>query len=626
MTGIIEHDASGRVIFCNPAAEKLLGVPPGSLLGHLLPPAGVALVNEDGKLATDAECPVRQTISTGVPNYNIRKGLRTEDGSTKWFLFSCDPVIDPVTRQLLRLFTSIVPALKEPEFGHPAPALSGGGLSMHDFVLNAKMLQEIHENIPGVVYQWEENTDGSFGFNYVSPKIREYFELAPDEMHKVVEFIHPEDLVRWRQSIEISNQTGTPWFFEGRLLYPDGKIIWWQGRSVLTEIRANGNRVYNGIMIDISDRKKWEQLTIEQEEQIRLFVKHTPAAVAMLDKDMKYILASDRWLKDYKLAEENIIGRSHYEIFPEIRHMPHWLDIHQRCLQGESASNEKDAFTRADGQTNWMRWEIFPWYHHNGTVGGLIMFTENITERVEAENMLQTLNDQLAASNRELEHFAYRASHDLQEPLRMVNNFIRLLNDKYNHLFDETALRYMQLVVDGSGRMKVLIDDLLEFSRLSKVPPPPAPVKIKKVLDNLAQVFEQRLLETKGQLVYHHMPEIMGNEIQITQLFQNLIGNALKYRSTEPPVIEISYTEDDQYWKFQIKDNGIGISPAFHEKIFEIFAQLSGPQSEGSGIGLAICRKVVQLHKGTIWVESAQGEGATFFFTIAKPAQRNIAP
>ena len=333
---------------------------------------------------------------------------------------------------------------------------------------------------------------------------------------------------------------------------------------------------------------------------------------------MHYVIASDRWLKEYKLAEENIIGRSHYEIFPEIKKMPHWLAIHQRCLQGESASNEKDAFTRLDGRTDWMRWEIFPWYHDHGTVGGLIMFTENITERVEAENMLQTLNEQLAASNRELEHFAYRASHDLQEPLRMVNNFVRLLNDKYNHLFDETAHRYMQLVVDGSGRMKVLIDDLLEFSRLSKVPPPPTPVNVNKVLHNLVQVFEQRLHDTGGQVKYQHMPEIMGNEIQITQLFQNLISNALKYRGNEPPVIEISCTEDEQYWKFCIKDNGIGINPAYHEKIFEIFAQLSGPQSEGSGIGLAICRKVVQLHRGTIWVESEGEKGSTFCFTIAR--------
>lgn len=357
----------------------------------------------------------------------------------------------------------------------------------------------------------------------------------------------------------------------------------------------------------------------EVNQQISLFVKHTPAAVAMFDNELNYMVASNRWYTDYGLTGREIIGKNHYDVFPEIRKMPEWKAIHIRCLQGAVERKEDDFFTSADGSANWLKWEIHPWKKDNGTIGGIIMFTEVVTERKLAEQKLKQLNEQLTASNQELEKFAYVASHDLQEPLRMVSSFLHLLQKKYKSELDETANRYIHFAVDGADRMKLLIADLLNFSRVGTSAADFSEVPLNEIMQQIIQVFHSGIINAKAKIDFDSLPTVKGNATQLLQLFQNLIGNALKYKGPNQPTIIIGFSQTRTEWTFFVADNGIGIDERFFEKIFVIFQRLHNrDEYSGTGIGLAICKKIVERHGGKIWVQSRPGAGSTFYFTISK--------
>ncbi|HEV9037623.1 MAG TPA: ATP-binding protein [Puia sp.] len=242
------------------------------------------------------------------------------------------------------------------------------------------------------------------------------------------------------------------------------------------------------------------------------------------------------------------------------------------------------------------------------------------------EEQLRQLNDdltkragELATSNAELERFAYIASHDLQEPLRMVTSFLQLLKKRYGGRLDEKADQYIHFAVDGAERMKTLILDLLEYSRVGSGKEAFGKVDTGVVLKEMADIFQERIVIAGARIDIGPMPVVWGDKVQLTQLFQNLLGNALKYHSDRKPLISIRAAEEAAFWQFAVEDNGIGIDPQFFDKIFVIFQRLhtKGDYS-GTGIGLAICKKIVDRHGGKIWVESVPEKGSTFYFTIAK--------
>ena len=247
----------------------------------------------------------------------------------------------------------------------------------------------------------------------------------------------------------------------------------------------------------------------------------------------------------------------------------------------------------------------------------------DISERKQAEAKLSRAVEELTRSNEELEKFAYVASHDLQEPLRMVSSFVQLLEKRYKGNLDQDADDFINYAVDGANRMQVLITDLLAYSRVGRrgkeFKETACEAALDRALSNLQAVVEQ-----SGAVVTRDpLPEVMGDGSQLTQLFQNLIGNAIKFCKDRTPSIHISAERKKNEWVFSVRDNGIGIAPEYLERIFSIFQRLHGRQEyQGTGIGLAICRKVVERHGGRIWVESNPGSGATFYFTI--PAQMEM--
>lgn len=243
-----------------------------------------------------------------------------------------------------------------------------------------------------------------------------------------------------------------------------------------------------------------------------------------------------------------------------------------------------------------------------------------IGERRRAENALKDANTSLARSNADLEQFAYAASHDLQEPLRTIRNFMELLRKRYHTQLDSTALEFVDYAVRGADRMQSLVRDLLAYSRIGRSKNPRILVSCNEVLE-MALNNLHVAIENAGAKVNHgDLPSLLADEVELVQLFQNLVGNAIKYRGAEPPRIDILATRTPQEWLFEVRDNGIGIPPEQQKRIFGVFQRLHGSEYPGTGIGLATCAKIVEHHGGRIWVESQPGLGSTFKFTIHDPA------
>mgnify|MGYP002789643951 CR=1 FL=1 len=262
--------------------------------------------------------------------------------------------------------------------------------------------------------------------------------------------------------------------------------------------------------------------------------------------------------------------------------------------------------------------------------GGIDYVTKPFQEaevlaRIENQLRIQRLqqklteqNKELARSNRELEQFAYVVSHDLQQPLQSVTGFVRLIMLKYQAGMDETAHDYLNRIHDAGMRMQRLIQDLLSYARLGTQEREFHPVDGNQLLEQVVENLQMVIAEKQVSLTHDPLPKLMGNETQLLQLFQNLISNAIKFMHPEvSPQIKISVNRQDRYWQFGIHDNGIGIAPENLDRIFEVFQRIhSEKKYPGSGIGLATCRKIVENHGGSIWVDSQLDVGTTFFFTL----------
>lgn len=247
------------------------------------------------------------------------------------------------------------------------------------------------------------------------------------------------------------------------------------------------------------------------------------------------------------------------------------------------------------------------------------MVIRDITQRKEIEHKLKENIKELARSNQELEHFAHVASHDLREPLRMITSFLQLLEKRYKDQLDQDANEFIGFAVDGAKRLDIMIKDLLEYSQVMKKEREFNPVKLDKVLKETLINLVVQTEENNAIITYDPLPTIIGDEKLLVYLFQNLIGNAIKYRSPETPKIHISATKQEDRYLFSVKDNGIGMESEHLNRIFTIFQRLHGNEEyEGTGIGLAIVQKIVYKHGGNIWVESELGKGSTFYFTIPK--------
>jgi light-regulated signal transduction histidine kinase (bacteriophytochrome) len=289
----------------------------------------------------------------------------------------------------------------------------------------------------------------------------------------------------------------------------------------------------------------------------------------------------------------------------------------------------------ADGSRRDVLYSKALYHQSSGAVGGLVGVMTDTTDRTrhelelaEAHQRMARQAEDLKRSNAELEQFAYVASHDLREPLRMVNSYLSLLQRRYGDKLDQDAKEFIDFARDGGTRMDRLIQDLLEYSRVGRRSKPMALTPMGDVIATARHNLEVAI--TERGTIFHVSPTplvVEADSNELTRLFQNLIGNAIKYCAPGVvPEISIAWTDEHDHWRFDVCDNGLGIAPEHFERIFMVFQRLhSRGEYEGTGIGLAICRKIVEHHGGRIWLTSEPGKGSTFHFTLAKPAADSMA-
>jgi PAS domain S-box-containing protein len=352
-------------------------------------------------------------------------------------------------------------------------------------------------------------------------------------------------------------------------------------------------------------------------ERLRLVVELAPYPIAMANQNGRIVQVNEQTEQCFGYPRSALVGQS-LEVLvpPRLRERCKPDPFSAAAATCEEGGRAELVGLREDGTEFPLEVGVQALVSERDVL--VLIAIVDITQQKNTEAALKKLADELQRSNADLAQFAYVASHDLKEPLRKVSSFCQLLKDRYGEKLDADGQRYIDYAVDGSRRMNSLITALLELAQVNSRAAPAAAVDVGAVcrgaIDNLSTAIE----DSGAKVVCdEELPVVLGDEGQLTQLFQNLIGNAIKFRGPQAPVITVEARPDHGQWQFAVRDNGIGIDPAQHERVFQIFQRLHTREKyAGTGIGLSICQRIVQRHGGRIWIESTPGEGTTFYFTL----------
>jgi PAS domain S-box-containing protein len=448
--------------------------------------------------------------------------------------------------------------------------------------------------------------------------------------HRIINSgFHPRDFIRdlWGT---IAN--GKIWKGELKNKAKDG-TVYWVDTTIVPFLNERGKPYqYVAIRADITERKRAEENLAQSLKEISdyKYALEESSIVAITDQKGIIRYANDNFCQISKYGRDELIGEDH-RIINSGFHPPEfirdlWVTIASgKIWKGELKNKAKD------GTIYWVDTTIVPFLNEHGKPYQYIAIRSDITERKRVKELIiankelafqseerEKRTSELIDANKVLEQFAYVASHDLQEPLRTVSNYMKVIEEDYLELLDANAVKYIHSINSATRRMSSLIKSLLDFSRLgrnTKI----AHSDCGKIIDDVLADLYTVIKGSNAIIEVSEMPTLNVFEIEIRQVFQNLITNAIKFRrENAQPNIKISSEKEKNAWKFSVSDNGIGIDPAYFLRIFDIFQRLeTEAKYEGSGIGLANCKKIVQLHEGEIWVESIPEHGATFHFTIS---------
>jgi PAS domain S-box-containing protein len=397
----------------------------------------------------------------------------------------------------------------------------------------------------------------------------------------------------------------------------------------LSPFETEAGILVSGTIRDITERKRAEEVLRQSEERFRLLVKGVQEyAIFMLSPQgnvVSWNKGAER-IKGYKVDE--IIGK-HFSCFYTPEAIAQGKPEQElRTAMEHGQMSEEGWRVRKDGQKFWTSVVITALFDKDGCLQGFAKISRDMTEAKQIEQALNDKNiklqenaEELARSNRDLQQFAYVASHDLQEPLRMVASFTQLLAKRYQDKLDQDAQDFIKYAVDGATRMQALISDLLAYSRVDRQEKPLKLTNCDAILEQVLVNLKLAIFDSGAVITHDLLPVMMADAAQLGQLFQNLLGNAIKFRSEKPTRVHFSSERNGNGWKISVQDNGIGISPEYRERVFLIFQRLhTTAEYPGTGIGLAICKKIVERHGGRIWIESPPEGGSIFSFTLLTPS------
>jgi PAS domain S-box-containing protein len=354
------------------------------------------------------------------------------------------------------------------------------------------------------------------------------------------------------------------------------------------------------------------------ESQLRLVIEASPTGMLMVDANGTIVLVNAQVEQLFGYDREELMGQTIEMLVPERyrhQHARFRMAFFDELLTRAMGAGRDLFGLRKDGSEVPIEVGLNPLATPRGTF--VLSSVVDVTERKRAERALLEKTEELERSNRELEQFAYVASHDLREPLRMVATYVTLLEREYADRLGPDARQYMRFAVQGAERMARLVSDLLAYARIGAMSSPLDELDSAELVREVLEGLRTTIAESSAEIVVAPLPVVRGNRTQLSQLFQNLLENALKFSSSTPPRIELTARREPAEWVFCCADNGIGIDPRFHARIFELFQRLHAPDAyPGTGMGLALCKKIVERHGGRIWLSSTPGRGSEFSFSL----------
>lgn len=546
----------------------------------------------------------------------LQKGIQTtsayriihKDQSTRWIEVKAVPEI---VNNILTRVEGVVNDITERKNAEAA------------LLMNEQRLDQIYNTVSDIIFMVAIEEDGRFRFVSVNLSFLKSTGLQQEQVNgKYLNEVIPPgsfNFVNEKYQRCVAEKKTLTW--EETSEYPSGT------KTGIVNINPVLDETGKCIMIigsvhDITERKKAELQIAESEQRYRQIVETAQEGIWMLDKEFRTVFANKKLCDIFEYSPDEILGKQYLDFMDEER-----KELAKKIIRGiESGITENFDFyfLTKTGKRIWANLSVSPILDSTGKFDGVLAMVTDITRRKRNEELLKKSeadldlkNKELERKNKELEQFAYVASHDLQEPLRTTSSFVKLLKQQYEGKLDEKADKYLSFIVDSSDRMKVLIKDLLDYSRIG-IKNQLERVDCNSIIHDVMADIELVIRDFNAEIIYGDLPVINGYPTELKQLFQNLLINAIKFsRKDIAPKINISVNKTDGYWKFAFADNGIGIEKIHQERIFVIFQRLhTRSEYKGSGIGLSHCKKIVELHHGKIWVESEPGNGSIFYFTI----------
>ncbi|GAB2683737.1 hypothetical protein GCM10027037_00910 [Mucilaginibacter koreensis] len=597
---ISTHDLEGNFISLNPAGAAMLGFAPGDT--------------------------VNKTLFDPIPKSewpNVKAYLKTirETGKTQNFITfkHADGELKTV------LFNNLLQRSSTGEFY----VISNGTditeryLLEKDLERTKKMLEETNQ--VARVGGWQ--MDLSSGTLYWSPVTKEIHGVSqnfePDMRSGIDFYKEGENREVITAAVEKTMREGTPWDVELQIITVQGKELW--VRVIGTAEMENGvcKRMY-GTFQDVDEKKRVQLETNKARAILSAFVQHTPVAVAMLDKDMNYIAASDRWINDYDLKQSFAVGRSYYELFPFVKE--EGKARHQRILGGatESATEDAAVIPGFDHQ-QYIAWEMRPWFQFDGTIGGMMISTQNITSLVQQREELKVAKQQAEQASIAKSEFLANMSHEIRTPLNGVIGFTDLV---LKTELTSTQHQYLSIVNQSAGALLSIINDILDFSKIEagKLELDIEKCDLYEMASQATDIITYQVQQKGLEMLLHLAPDlprfIWTDSVRLKQILINLLSNAAKF--TEKGEIELKVDVLEQLegysrFCFSVRDTGIGIRPDRQQKIFEAFSQEDSSTTKrygGTGLGLTISNKLLAMMGSRLQLKSTPGKGSTFYFEV----------
>ena len=612
--GVLLQERTTHILESNASAERILGLTRSQIAGDAPMPEWWQMLDEKGQIVTPENSPTVVTFRTGKSLRGIIRGLKRQDGATTWISINNEPIRDNsgVVRAVVSSFVDVTEqrwaenALREvSQRMHLAAAIAKIGIWDWDLASNriladARMFE---------IYGLAPSSDGCFPFEIWREVV------VPEDL--------PTQMAHLSQTLDAGGRSWRQFRIRRK---NDGAIRYIESEDLVqTDEKGKAVRIV-GVNRDITDTVQAETALLESEARTRLFAEHAPASVAMFDREMRYLVVSKQWMTDYNLGESSIIGRSHYDLFPT---MPErWKEIHRRCLGGAVETCLSDSFTRTDGSVQWLQWDVRPWLTPDGAIGGIVMFTLDITRRCELESRLEKARDDALAASRLKSEFLATMSHEIRTPMNGVVGMASLL---LQTPLEGQQRDMAQALVNSAERLLVIINDILDFSKIEagKLRIEPMAINLRDVIEETAALMAAPAHKKQLRFTCDIDPALAtgfsGDSGRIQQVLANLLGNAVKFTHQGEIALStqvLNATEAEVTFRLSITDTGIGIPATAKEWLFQPFMQADGSTTRrfgGTGLGLAICSQLVALMGGRIGFESTVGIGSTFWIELCLP-------